>query len=257
LRFHFIDYYHANACFWQLECIDEVAFLLLLCYNLVVNLLRKTGPRNPYAAREYYRRLTPDERIAQLVAKDAAIRALEIREARARDESSHDALTGLLNRRGIEDTYRQAMAARRRRQDGDKPDLLALIDLDRFKQINDTGGHAAGDAALIRVGEVLQTSVRGGDVIGRLGGDEFVALLFGATVQEGMEATERMRRNLALSYEQDRQTVVPTFSMGLAEIGLGLPLEEVSDRADVALYQAKEGGRDRVIVASAPPVPSS
>jgi diguanylate cyclase (GGDEF)-like protein len=156
-------------------------------------------------------------------------------------QASTDGLTGLMNRRTFENKIRTL-----RRQA--KPFVLALADLDHFKQVNDTHGHEAGDRALRLFAHTLRTALRPDDIVCRLGGEEFVAVLPNCSVHDAVEAMDRVRTELAAALVGGS---APTFtaSFGVADGGSDGNLEEVLARADQALYRAKSAGRDRVAVA--------
>jgi diguanylate cyclase (GGDEF)-like protein len=135
-----------------------------------------------------------------------------------------------------------------------EPLALAIVDVDRFKRINDRYGHAAGDRVLRGVADVLRTAFRTEDVVARWGGEEFLVGMYGIGADSGRRRVEDALRRL-------REEGVPgagdagrgvTFSAGVAELGRhGDELEPLSGAADEALYRAKSGGRDRVLEAGA------
>lgn len=165
--------------------------------------------------------------------------------------SRHDSLTGLLNRRAME----QALRAEQRRWQrfGDRYAVL-LVDLDHFKRVNDVHGHAAGDAALQDVAHTLRQVARSVDRVGRFGGEEFCLLLPHTPLEGAEQMARRVRQAIAeLPLSWDGSTIQLTASVGVA--ACEQPAETVSQlmmRADRALYQAKTEGRDRVVIASAP-----
>lgn len=160
-------------------------------------------------------------------------------------QASQDALTGLKNRRRFEEDLRSELARSHRYQ---TPGALLMLDLDRFKRVNDTLGHAAGDRVLAEIAEVLRARARETDVVARLGGDEFAIVLPRCEVEEA----EGIAREIALAIREHvrSQPEVPaiTASIGIAPFGTGLRLsfEGVMARADEAMYAAKEDGRDSV-----------
>jgi diguanylate cyclase (GGDEF)-like protein len=166
--------------------------------------------------------------------------------------ASTDALTGLPNRRALEDELNRSAA--RGSRDGTWLSLLAL-DVDHFKSFNDTYGHAAGDAVLATVGRILIEQCRKGDMPARYGGEEFTVILpntnpLGATV-----VAERIRRAFEMSETHfDGRTLKITMSLGIASAqGPAInPVAVLAGRADEALYSAKRGGRNRVATASMP-----
>lgn len=134
---------------------------------------------------------------------------------------------------------------------------VILVDVDRFKRVNDTWGHAVGDVALRHVASVLQRVVRGNDVVGRLGGEEFVVLLPGCELPRAVAIAEQMRAMLEAEPAAAGDLVVPlTASFGVASArGSDIRFSELVGRADGAVYDAKAGGRNCVVAAA--PVPSA
>jgi len=158
-----------------------------------------------------------------------------------------DPLTGTLNRRGIEEAFRQE--ASRCDRHGVRL-CLAIIDLDNFKSINDTLGHQSGDNALVHVADVVRATLRPTDRIGRFGGEEFLLLLPETALKESSGVLARIKRELAAKplMEKDLPLKI-TFSGGIAERGEQEPLEALLARADAALYEAKRAGKNRVTLA--------
>ena len=162
----------------------------------------------------------------------------------AREMSMSDALTGLRNRFGLQRALHREFSEARRYT---RPLSCLMIDIDHFKEINDTYGHAAGDAALMQAARILIEAVRGSDVVCRYGGDEFIMLLSETPLEGAFALGEKVRLAASSRLFGDGERVFPlTFSIGAAEL---LPNESGHDmlaRADSALYDAKEGGRDRI-----------
>jgi diguanylate cyclase (GGDEF)-like protein len=162
-------------------------------------------------------------------------------------QANHDALTGLVNRRGFEEQLRSAIAAG---GEPDKQHTLLFIDLDRFKLINDSGGHAAGDEFLRQIAAVLRHRVRTTDVLARMGGDEFAVLLHACPVEQALRIANAIRMDVANFRFVWREKV---FHVG-ASIGLVVlsdptaSAEAVMEQADAACYMAKEAGRDQIRV---------
>jgi len=155
-----------------------------------------------------------------------------------------DALTGTLNRRAFFEA-----AADLRRSD-DALDAVAIFDIDRFKQINDTYGHAAGDVAIQAVANVARDRI---GIVGRLGGEEFGILLPGRSVKDAASLCESMRIAVAATgLPQIDADLKVTCSFGAGEWRRDESIDEALKRADIALYAAKSGGRNRVIAATAP-----
>jgi diguanylate cyclase (GGDEF)-like protein len=123
-----------------------------------------------------------------------------------------------------------------------------MLDVDHFKKINDSFGHASGDAALRRLAGLITGSIRSTDIPGRMGGEEFAVLLPDTDSTAAFELAERLRKNV----EVDRLEDIPGFtvSIGLASSAVSQPtIEKLLAQADAALYAAKSEGRNRVIVA--------
>jgi len=156
-----------------------------------------------------------------------------------------DHLTGLANRRRFERQLSREVTRTRRYS---RPFCLLLIDVDRFKQVNDTHGHAIGDEALRRLAEVLQAGTRGIDTAARIGGEEFAVILLETDMQSGAEVAGRLRQAIG-------EMEVPgvghiTASIGIAEFPDSTPNgNDLYDTADAALYEAKNQGRNRVVLA--------
>ncbi|MFF4126965.1 GGDEF domain-containing protein [Microbispora rosea] len=134
---------------------------------------------------------------------------------------------------------------------------LVLVDIDHFKKVNDTYGHLVGDQVLAQVAATLRTQLREYDVVGRFGGEEFVVLLPGADVHEARRVAERLRARVGrMVVPAEQATVTVTVSAGVAIMNVhGEDLIELLAAADLALYRAKELGRDRVCLPAAPVAP--
>jgi len=155
-----------------------------------------------------------------------------------------DALTGLYNRRHLMGTLANEVQRSRRLR---RTFSVLLADVDHFKQYNDTQGHLGGDAALVKIAEILRQTTRGVDSVARYGGEEFVVMLIEAPIATAGAVGERLRARVAAEdFGAGRLTV----SVGAAEYPThGETPEELIASADAAMYQAKNEGRDRVIVA--------
>ena len=156
--------------------------------------------------------------------------------------ASHDSLTGALLRRAWIALAEREMARGRRHQ---RPLSLLAMDLDHFKQINDTLGHAAGDQALIEFVGAVSAHLRSQDSLGRIGGEEFVLLMPETTAEAARQAAERIRLTTETLVGVTRYTV----SIGIAEMTpQDVSVTELLVRADAAMYQAKALGRNQVVV---------
>ena len=156
--------------------------------------------------------------------------------------ADHDPLTNLVNRAAFERKLHQAFAHARRTGE---PTTLIALDLDRFKEVNDTGGHAAGDAVLRHVAAVLQRSVRPSDVVGRLGGDEFMVLLGNCGPERAEEIGQRLLQALnPLFTDWDDVAYASGASLGVAQYSPAFrDPDEWAKAADEACYASKRGGR--------------
>lgn len=161
------------------------------------------------------------------------------------DLAIRDALTGVYNRRHIVSEINRA--------EEDAGDFtICLLDLDHFKQINDTYGHAAGDLALQKVAETIQSEIRHDDCFGRYGGEEFLLLLRNTGLTSSKQFLERIRQRIAaLELSELRQPARVTVSGGIAQYRPGESSAQTISRADEALYAAKAAGRNRIIVETA------
>ena len=172
-------------------------------------------------------------------------RALE----QIRQLATHDDLTGLLNRRAMLD--RMQLEQRRSLRSG-SPLLIAQLDIDHFKAVNDTHGHAAGDLVLQSFADTVRRNVRDTDVLARWGGEEFVLLLCDTPAADAVALMERLRQAvqaMQVPVAQGGQPITVTVSIGLARHAPADPLAGTLERADRALYAAKAGGRNRVVPA--------
>ena len=178
---------------------------------------------------------------ASLVANETARQQLELL-------ANRDGLTGLINRRHFMLLAEQELARAQRYR---RSLTVGMADLDHFKKLNDTYGHAAGDAVLKAFAALVGDTLRQSDLVCRYGGEEFAFLFPEVAIDEATRLAERLRELFAASDIRipDGRTVRVTFSMGLADATI-LPLEGALKCADEALYEAKHAGRNRVAVCS-------
>ena len=164
-----------------------------------------------------------------------------------RTAAETDQLTGLPNRRVLERALRAAAA---QAMEVGQEVSVAMVDIDHFKQFNDTHGHLMGDQVLKLVAKVMRAELREADTVARWGGEEFALLLPATDLETAQAVCERVRSHLAgrrLTNRQTGQTVGRvTVSMGLASYAYGEPLDTLLKRADTSLYAAKSAGRNRV-----------
>ena len=181
---------------------------------------------------------------ARLYAQLSEIQALE---NELREQAIRDPLTGLFNRRYLQVTLDREIARVKRTK---QPVGIIIMDIDRFKLINDSYGHKAGDLILEALGELLKTNIRREDIACRYGGEEFVVVMPGASIKTAEERAEIIRTQIAaLRVHYENWKIHVTVSVGVAAYPLhGETGEDVLIRADRALYHAKQEGRNRVVV---------
>jgi diguanylate cyclase (GGDEF)-like protein len=171
-------------------------------------------------------------RMIQSVLRDAQVTA------------TTDMQTGLWNQQGFADRYERSRDGRRK---SDWPVSLLLLDVDNFKAVNDTLGHPAGDLVIGCVAHLFGESFREEDTVARMGGDEFAAMLPGASLAEAVEVAERIRAVAeSMSVPTGGEDWSGTVSIGVIEITRGEELASALKRVDLALYAAKNAGRNRV-----------
>jgi diguanylate cyclase (GGDEF)-like protein len=201
-----------------------------------------------------------DAQVAELSATVAAqSMRLEISDLQARnaglsstfkqltDLALTDALTGAANRRGLEEGFA-------RLRDGGQTMVLAMLDLDHFKQINDQHSHGVGDQVLRQAGRLIADSLRDRDLLGRYGGEEFTALLVETNLPEAVSVAERLRQRVQDHPWQDLSDGLGlTLSVGIVTVRPGEAFEKAVARADLLLYAAKTQGRNRVLAESVGP----
>lgn len=157
-----------------------------------------------------------------------------------------DALTNLNNRRQFEVRLKQEIATTKRQKN---PLCAMMVDIDFFKKVNDTYGHASGDAVLRTVASIIKEHLRESDIPSRYGGEEFAVLLPYTHIEEAKIVGERLRKAVETTpIPIDKKNINVTISMGLAEFSPQETGEDLFKRADSALYEAKESGRNRVCV---------
>jgi len=155
-----------------------------------------------------------------------------------------DELTGLLNRRAILEYGNHELQRAKR---FDRPLCCLLFDIDHFKNINDTLGHAAGDKVLITLSAAVNASLRKTDAFGRFGGEEFLLIATETNTQHAEILAERIRHKIEMTIHEGVTERTVTVSIGIASTQDGATLEEIIAHADKALYQAKDQGRNQVV----------
>ena len=199
---------------WRRQLVNEVLTVMLICFMAVAML------------RVYHTQLRQEERLQQL--------------------ANTDPLTGVANRRYfLEHSALELKKARRALQDL----ALLIIDIDHFKPINDTYGHAVGDRAVMRFAGICKRMVRDVDLLGRFGGDEFIVLLPATGIKEALQVAERLRSAVESDtvLRDSGVAIQMTSSIGAAIIPADAPdISAALAKADAALYRAKQNGRNRV-----------
>jgi diguanylate cyclase (GGDEF)-like protein len=156
-------------------------------------------------------------------------------------DAATDPLTGLANQRTFQDGLRAELSRARRHG---TPVAVALIDVDHFKEVNDTCGHGVGDRVLTTIAQLLQEALRAEDLLARIGGDEFAVVLPAADANAAAAALERARRTIARAQIAEGASV--SISVGICDTQHATDAEALTRRADGALYWSKENGRNRV-----------
>ncbi len=212
-----------------------------LCVPVVVlgtpaGVLHVTGERG--APRPDDAVLAMEALAAQAGSRIGVLRAM----SSSQRQASTDPLTGRLNRRSLEDELRRLRA-------DETPFVLAMADLDHFKNVNDTYGHETGDRALRLFSQLAVSSLREHDLVSRYGGEEFIFVLPNVDVERAAPVLHRLRERLAQAVESGR---IPAFtaSYGVVESDQSDDIGELIRLADRAMYQAKQEGRDRIVISA-------
>ncbi len=194
--------------------------------------------------------LTREELLKKALELEEKVRELE-------HNLSHDKLTSLKNRgyfeeksKGYLDNTKKIKENHRRQWAGFNDISFLFFDIDYFKKINDTYGHAVGDTVLQKVADILKKDLRVGDIVARWGGEEFVAILLGANEEQAKKKAEQIRGEVEqMTFENPAELKI-TISIGVAEFEEGKTFEDMVKHADEALYKAKDSGRNRVVTYS-------
>jgi diguanylate cyclase len=175
---------------------------------------------------------------------DARVKKLEVELEQVSELVREDQLTGALNRRGLDETVDREI---KRATRGKTALSVAMLDIDNFKQLNDTLGHQAGDQALIHLIQIVKETLRPSDSVGRYGGEEFIIIMPNTFRDDGVAVIQRLQRNLTKNlFMHNNERVLVTFSAGVALHGANEDVEDVISRADKAMYKAKKSGKNRV-----------
>ena len=176
---------------------------------------------------------------------DAELAKLHRELDRVSTQARHDPLTGALNRKGLEEAVEREISSVRRK---DTPLCMSLLDIDNFKKLNDSMGHATGDIALAHLARVARECMRPQDTLARYGGEEFVILLPDTPLDKGIEAMTRLQRELTKNFFlAGTEKILITFSAGVAQLAPDETGGDAIKRADKAMYLAKRAGKNRVL----------
>ncbi len=203
--------------------------------------LRAVGDRVPALQRNAWRALVSRTRELER----ALSRANEELDD-TRRQAQHDGLTHAFNRRWLDENLPRLLS----RSSPERPLSVVMVDIDHFKRLNDTLGHAAGDRVLLAVADTLRRRFRPADLVVRYGGEEFAVLMPATTTEAAARAAERVREAVAFTrFAGSDGTALPgvTVSCGIATARDGDRAETLVHRADTALYRAKATGRNRVV----------
>ncbi|MDR4517965.1 MAG: diguanylate cyclase [Nitrosomonas sp.] len=174
------------------------------------------------------------------------INQLETKLQEMSEKASEDHLTGALNRRGFDNAYQREISIAARNE---KQLCFALLDIDNFKQLNDTYGHDVGDKVLVYLVEAVKKVVRLEDIVSRYGGEEFAILLPNTMIESAVEILERVRRHIVKEFFlHENKRILVTFSAGVTQYQPGDSQQNLYQRADKALYQAKRNGKNQIVV---------
>lgn len=160
----------------------------------------------------------------------------------------HDSLTGLLNHTTVKERVANELLQAKRQR---KPVALAMVDIDRFKSINDNHGHLVGDRVIKSLSRLLQQRLRKSDIIGRYGGEEFLIMLNDTRGETARDLIDKLRRDFSeLKHQSHGGTFNASFSCGIVAASSEIPAAVLIETADRALYQAKHNGRNQVLMVS-------
>ncbi|BFM14688.1 diguanylate cyclase [Maricurvus nonylphenolicus] len=230
----FVNYY------WPPLASFTEMLTIMAAMGIKVHMLRV---QKEHAEKKYLRKLEESkEELRDLVEE----RTHELKQAKlqAEMEARTDYLTGIDNRRSFINKAEMRLSLALRRE---QPLSMLMMDLDRFKAINDSYGHDIGDQVLKAFSEVVKNTIRSSDIFGRMGGEEF-ALLFDESAEGSVEMAERLRQEVErITVSTPKGDLQFTTSIGVAHLGTVGTLESMLKQADIALYSAKENGRNQVV----------
>lgn len=181
----------------------------------------------------------------KVLATEAELVQLHLELDSASAMARHDPLTDALNRKGLDEALEREIASVRRKE---TPLAVCLLDIDNFKRLNDSLGHAVGDQALIYLADLARKCMRSTDTLARYGGEEFVILMPDTPLELGIETMVRLQRELTRNlFMSGKEKLLITFSAGVAQLATGETGKEAIRRADQAMYLAKRSGKNRVL----------
>ncbi|WP_339515319.1 biofilm regulation diguanylate cyclase SiaD [Pseudomonas sp. RL_15y_Pfl2_60] len=202
--------------------------------------------QNLSLSERYHKQLRKLEKVARI--SDRYQQMMRDLNLALKEASNRDPLTALANRRMLIERLKEEVSRATRQN---KTFVLAMVDVDHFKQINDNWGHDIGDRMLEEIARVLQAEVRSYDLCGRWGGEEFLILLPDTDLDSAAQVIDRVRSGLrALAVRVSTELLSVSASFGVAEHRADESYSQTLNRADAALLQAKRNGRDRCIYAS-------
>ena len=198
-----------------------------------------------HAAEENHRRYLENAALELTQKVNEQTQLLQEAAKKAELEARTDILTGLANRRSFFESAKTFIERANRREPANL--FLLMIDIDHFKKVNDTYGHAAGDKVLIQVAQVLAKTVRSVDMVARLGGEEFGVFIEDSNVEQAAELSRRLLNAVRELYIAHEEFIIrTTISIGLTPWEKGSNLDNAMHKADEALYKAKQMGRDQI-----------
>ena len=231
------------------EASGRKALTPILAMSSMVDTTRKVEILRNGANDFVFKPVVPEElraRVSNLLNAQSLMRRLEAQSQAMRDMAMHDQLTNLYNRHYLQDNLPQILVAAD--QTGRQP-LLAIIDIDHFKPVNDTHGHDVGDKVLVEVAHVLMEAASANDILARYGGEEFVLIMRDASLDAACTRLDAMRQAVAM---RNPAGIPLTISIGVTARQTGENYRSLFSRADKAVYQAKANGRNRIEVNQEP-----
>ncbi|HCL4320033.1 TPA: biofilm formation regulator diguanylate cyclase SiaD [Pseudomonas aeruginosa] len=208
--------------------------------------------QNLSQSERYHKQLRRLEKVARI--SDRYQQMMRDLNLALKEASIRDPLTGLPNRRMLLERLREE---NERSQRHGQSYVLAMLDVDFFKQVNDTWGHDSGDRVLVEIARAMESELREYDLCGRWGGEEFLLLLPQTRLQDAGPVLERVRDSVrTLAVRVGTEALSVTASVGVTEHRIGETYSQTVNRADAALLDAKRSGRDKCVFAALPPLPA-